>query len=151
MKSSPSSWFAPTEMNGKMYNFLIGSRASSSIISRNCYDSLPEPKPSIQNTNIKFCVSNGSVNKGTGECHLPVTLTLSTLVKSICLPLFVCDFLSLNVNCVLGIDAGRAFKYVLCYDTGTIWCLDDHNKSPLNCIPKAITQDDNFYARVLKR
>ncbi len=62
----------------------------------------------------------------------------------------LCDFLSPNVNCIFRIDAGRAFKYVLCYDTGTIWCLDDPNQFALYCIPKCITQD-NVYARVLKR
>ncbi len=55
------------------------------------------------------------------------------------------------MNCVFGIDAGRAFKYVLYYDTGTIWCLDDPKQSPLYCIPNVITQDDNLYARVLKQ
>ncbi len=55
------------------------------------------------------------------------------------------------MNCVFGIDAGRAFKYVLRYDTGTIWCLDDPKQSPLYCIPNVITQDDNLYARVLKK
>ncbi len=73
------------------------------------------------------------------------------LVKTICLPVFVCDFLSPNLNCVFGIDAGRAFKYVLCYDTGTIWCLDHPKQSPLYCIPNVITQDANLYARVLKK
>ncbi len=78
-------------------------------------------------------------------------LTFGTLVKTICLPVFVCDFLSPNMNSVFGIDAGRAFKYVLCYDTGTIWCLDDPKQSPLYCIPKVINHDDNLYARVLKK
>ncbi len=55
------------------------------------------------------------------------------------------------MNCIFGIDAGRAFKYVLCYNTGAIWCLDDPNQSPLYCIPKGITQDDTFYARVLTK
>ncbi len=151
MKSGPSSWFAHTEINGKMFNCLIDSGASKSVISRNFYDSLPESKPSIQNTNIKFCVFNGSVNKTTGMCHLPVMLTFGSQVKSICLPVFVCDFLSPNVNCVFGIDAATAFKYVLCYDTGTIWCSDDPNQSPLYCIPNVITQDDNVYARVLEK
>ncbi len=151
MNTGPSSWFAPTEINGKMFNFLIDSGASRSVISRNFYDSLPEPRPSIQNTTTKFRVANGSVNKAAGICHLPVTLTFVTLVKTICLPVFVCDFLSPNMNCVFGIDAGRTFKYVLCYDTGTIWCLDDPKQSPLYCIPKVITQDDNLYARVLKK
>ncbi len=49
------------------------------------------------------------------------------------------------------IDVGRAIQYVLCYDTGTIWCLDDPKQSPLYCIPNVITQDDNLYARVLKQ
>ncbi len=84
MKSGPSSWFAPKEINGKMYNFLVDSGASKSVISRNFYDSLPKPKPSMQNTNIKLHVANGSVNKATGVCHLPVMLTFGTLVKSIC-------------------------------------------------------------------
>ncbi len=98
MKSGPSSWFAPTEINGKMYNFLNDSVASKSVISWNFYDSLPEPKPSIQNTNMKLCVANGSVNKAAGMCHLPLTLTFGTLVKIICLPVFVCDFFSSMVN-----------------------------------------------------
>ncbi len=151
MNTGPSSWFAPTEINGKMFNFLIDSSASRSIISRNFYNSLPEPRPSIQNTETKFCVANGSVNKATGICHLPVTLTFGTLVKTICLQVFVCDFLSPNVNCVFGIDAERAFKYVLCYATGTIWSLDDPKLSPLYYIPNVITQDDKLYARVLKK
>ncbi len=54
MNTGPSSWFAPTEINGKMFNFLIHSGASRSVISRNFYDSLPEPRPSIQNTATKF-------------------------------------------------------------------------------------------------
>ncbi len=82
--SNLSSWFAPTEINGKMYYFLVDSGASKSVISRNFYDNLPEPKPSIQNTNINFYVANGSVNKAAGMCHLPVMLTFGTLVKSIC-------------------------------------------------------------------
>ncbi len=32
-----------------------------------------------------------------------------------------------------------------------MWCLDDPKQSPLYCIPKVITQDDNLYARVLKQ
>ncbi len=107
------------------------------------YDSLPEPKPNIY-------MANGSVNKAAGVCHLLVTLKFSTIIKSLCLPVFICDFLSLTVNCIFGIDAGRDFKYVLYYDTGTLWCLDDPNQTPLYCIPKVITQEDNFYARVLK-
>ncbi len=137
-------------INGKMYNFLIDSGVSKSVISRNFYDSLPEPKPSIQNTNIKLHEANGCVNKAADMCHLPVTLTFGTLIKSIYLPVFICHFLSPNVNCVFGIDTGRAFKYVLCCDTGTIWCLDDPNQSPLYGIPNVITQDDNVYATVLK-
>ncbi len=72
-------------------------------------------------------------------------------IQSVCQPVFVCDILSPNVNCVFGIDVGRAFKYVLCYDTGTILCLDDPKQSPLYCIPKVIIQDDNLNARVLKK
>ncbi len=105
-----------------MFYFLINSGASRNVTSRNFYDNLPEPRPNIQNTTTKFRVANGSVNKVAGICHLPVTLIFGTLVQTICLPVFVCDFLSPNVNYVFGIDAGRAFKYVLCYDTGTIWC-----------------------------
>ncbi len=134
-----------------MFNFQIDSGTSRSVISRNFYDSLPEPRPSIQNTAANFLVANGNVNKATGICHLPVTLTFGTLVKTICLPVLVCDFLSTNVNCVFGIDVGRSFKYVLCYDTGTIWCLDDPKQSSLYCIPNIITQNDNLYARVLKK
>ncbi len=148
MRSGPSAWFAPTEINGKTYNFLIDSGASKSVISKTVYDGLPEPKPGIQNTNIKFCVAIGSVNKAAGVCHLSVTLKFGTVVKTICLLVFVCDFLSPTVNCIFGIDAGRAFKYVLCYDTGTVWCLDDPNQSPLYCIPKVISQEDNLYATV---
>ncbi len=108
MKSGPSSWFVLTEINGKMFNFLIDSGAS--VISRNFYDNLPETKPSIQNTNIKFCVANGSVNKAAGVCHLPVTLTFGTLVKSICLLVFVCDFLSPNMNCVFWYRCSESFQ-----------------------------------------
>ncbi len=97
MNTGPSSWFAPTEINGKMFNFLIYSGASRSVISRNFYDNLFEPRPNIQNTTNKFGVANGSVNKAAGICHLLVTLTFSTLVKTICLPVFVSDFLSPNV------------------------------------------------------
>ncbi len=49
------------------------------------------------------------------------------------------------MNCVFGIDARRAFKYVLCYDIGTIWCFDDPNQTPL------YTAYQTLYARVLKR
>ncbi len=108
MNTSPSSWFAPTEINGKMFNFLTDS--GRSVISRNIYDNLPEPKPNIQNTTTKFCVANGSVNKAAGICHLPVMLTFGTLVKTICLPGFVCDFLSPNVNCVFLYRCGKSYK-----------------------------------------
>ncbi len=112
-------------MSPEMRDHALHSNEVIVSISRNCYYSLPGPRPSIQNTATKFRVANGSVNKATGICHLPVMLIFGTLVKTVFLPVFVCDFLSPNVNCVFGIDAERAFKYVLCYDTGTIWCLDD--------------------------
>ncbi len=76
METGPSSWFAPTEINGKMFNFLIDSGASRSIISRNFYDNLPEPRPNIQNTTTKFCVANGNVNKAAGICHFRNTCEL---------------------------------------------------------------------------
>ncbi len=88
MNTHPSSWFAPTEINGKIFNFLIDSGASRCVISRNFYDSLPEPRPSIQNTTMKFHVANGSVNKAAGICHLHI---FGTPVKTNCLPVFVCD------------------------------------------------------------
>ncbi len=66
INTDPSSLFAPTEINGKMFNFLINSGASKSVISRNFYANLPEPRPNIQNTTTKFCVANGSVNKAIG-------------------------------------------------------------------------------------
>ncbi len=78
MNTGPSSCFAHTEINGKMFNFSIDSGASRSVISRNFNDSLPEPRPSIQNTTTKFRVANGSINKASGICHLPVTLTFGT-------------------------------------------------------------------------
>ncbi len=74
MNTGPSSWFAPREINGKIFNFLIDSSATRSVINRNFYDNLPQHKPNIQNTTTKFCVANGSVNKAAGICHLPVTL-----------------------------------------------------------------------------
>ncbi len=110
MNTGPSSRFALTDITEKDFNFLIDSGASRGVISRNFCDSLPEPRSSIKNTTTKFRVANGSVNKATGICHLPVTLTVGTLVTTICLPVFICDFLSPNVNCDFCIDAGRALS-----------------------------------------
>ncbi len=62
MKSGPNSWFAPAEINGKTLHFLIDSTANKSVISKEVYDSLLDPKPPIQDTNIRFQVANGSVN-----------------------------------------------------------------------------------------
>ncbi len=84
-------------------------------------------------------------------CHLPVQLRFGNIVKSLCLPVFVCNILSSKVNCIFGIDAGRAFKFVHCYDTGTMWFQDYPDHTPLVCIPKVIPQEDSYYARVLKR
>ncbi len=74
MNSSPTSWFDPAEINGKTHHFLIDSGASKSVISKEVYDSLPEPKPPIQHTNVKFQIANGSVDNASGACHLPVQL-----------------------------------------------------------------------------
>ncbi len=74
-------------------------------------------------------MANGNVSKAAGVCHLPVQLRYSTIVKSLHLPVFVCDFLS--PNCIFGVDVCSAFKCVHCYDTGTLWCLDDPNQTLL--------------------
>ncbi len=77
-----------------------------------------------------------------GVCHSPLQLPFGNIVKSLC------NFLSSNVNYIFGIDAGRAFKFVHCYETGTMWFQD---QTPLVCIAKVIPQEDSYYARVLKR
>ncbi len=132
-------------------DFLTDSRSSKSIISKDVYYSLPELRPPIQNANIKFQVANGNVNKAAGMCHLPLQLRFGNIVKSLCLPVFVCDFPSSKVKCIFGVDAGRTFKFVHCYDTGTVWFLDNPNQTPLYCIPRVITQEENLYARTLRR
>ncbi len=79
-------------------------------------------------------------------------LLFSNVVKSLCLLIFVCDFLSSKINCIFGIDAGRAFKFLHCYDTGTMWFQDYPDQTPLVCIPKVIIpQEISYYARALKR
>ncbi len=72
-------------------------------------------------------------------------------MKSLCLPVFVCDFLNSKLNCIFGINAGRAFKFVHCCDTGTMCFQDYLDQTPLICIKKVIPQEDSCYARVLKR
>ncbi len=69
MKFGLNSWFAPAEINGKTHHFLIDSRASKSVISKEVYNGLPEPKPPIQHTNVTFQVANGSVNRAAGVCY----------------------------------------------------------------------------------
>ncbi len=83
--------------------------------------SLPEPRPPIQNTNIKFQVANGNVNKAVSVFHLSLQLWFGNIVISLCLPVFACDFLSPKVNCIFGVDTCRAFKFVHCCDTGTMY------------------------------
>ncbi len=151
MKSSPTSLFSPTEINGKTHHFLIDSGASKSVISKEVYDGLPESKPPIHHTNVRFQIANGSVNRVSGVCHLPLQLRFGNIMKSLCLPVFIWDFLRSKVNCIFGIDAGRSFKFVHCYDTGTMWFPDYPDQTPLVCIPKVIPQEDSYYARVLKR
>ncbi len=115
----------------KNNDLFIDSRASKSIISKDVYDSLLEPRPPIQNTNIKFQVANRNVNKAAGMRHLPLQLRFSNVVKSLCLPVFVSYFLSLKMKCIFGVGEGRTFKCVHCYDTGTLWFSDNPNDTPL--------------------
>ncbi len=86
IKYGPTSWFAPAEINEKNHQFLIDSEASKSVISKEVYDGLPEPKPPIQHTDVRFQIANGSVKRAAGVCHLPVQLRFENIVKSLYLP-----------------------------------------------------------------
>ncbi len=72
------------------------------------------------------------------------------MIKSISLLIFICDFLSPEIDYIFGMDAGRTIRYDLCDNKGTLWLRDDPDQNPLYCIPNVRSQEDNYYAKVMK-
>ncbi len=129
-----------------MSSLLTLSGASKSVLSKEIYENLPEPKAILQNTNMKFPVSSRSIITALGVCHIPLKLRFDNMIKSISLPIFICDFLSPEIDCIFG----RTITYDLCNNKGTLWLRDDPDDYPLYCISKVRSQKDNYYARVMK-
>ncbi len=71
------------------------------------------------------------------------TATIQKYSEITMFAIFLYEILSSKVNCIFGINAGRVFKFVHCYDTGTKWFQYYPDHTPLVCIPKVIPQEDS--------
>ena len=151
LQSGVNSWFAPVEVMGITFDFLVDTGASKSIITRKVYDSLPNTKPKLQPTNISFELGSGDIHPALGICHLPITMRFGKITRSITMPIFVCDHLSSTTDCIFGLDAGMYIDFILEYSTGILRLLKDPDDNPLLCTPKLCTHDDSLHARVLNR
>jgi len=143
--------YAPAILPGNQKrSFLIDSGASKSCIDEAVYDALPEPKPKINSTKIRFKAVNGTEMVPKGVIHLPVTFHDGNLTISVKLPVYVCK-LSREGKCILGSDAGAMLNLKLDWAKGYLYFDKKYSEVPLNCITGRGDRPDAYQARCYER
>jgi len=143
--------YAPVVLKGgRRKDFLVDSGAANTCIDEHTYFALPDPKPRICPTNVKFRVANGNVIEPWGVIHLPIRFDDGTVNVSVTVPAYVCK-LSRKGRCVLGSDAATRLRLKLDWANQQLVFPDKYSRLPLNCHACRSDQPAAYQARVLNR
>ena len=128
---------------------MIDSGASKSCIDKSVWDALPEPKPVLNPTRIRFRVANSQIMTPLGVIHAPITFDDGDTQVKVHLPLFVCETGKAD-KCVLGSDAGVILGLKLDWAKRQLHFDPRYARKPLNCAAGRTDQPESYTARCLK-
>jgi len=134
---------------GSRRDFLVDSGASKSVIDESVYLSLPEPRPVLNPTNVKFQVANGAAMRPKGVIHAPVTFDDGVTHVKVHLPLFVCSTGS-SGKCILGSDAGIRLGLTLDWAKKQLHFDSKYARLPLNCTAGRPDRPEPYTAKTLQ-
>jgi len=139
-----SAWYAPVSVGTKEFDLLVDSGAAKTCLTRDVYNRLPEPRPELRKTNLKFQMANGNTHNALGVCHFPLTLKFGDTYHTEQLPVFVCDFLPADMDGVLGFDAQQRFRMLIDTEDGKLFRKADPSRSN-PCVCRAVPRQEGMY------
>jgi hypothetical protein len=74
-------WTCGLEIRGLKYYGIIDTGASVNVMSSSYYETLPEPRPEMIDSNMKFRVADGTVTAAMGKCEIKMKVAGKPLIQ----------------------------------------------------------------------